>query len=87
MSGPDTDTLAPIATPRSRAKARHILDHYYIGPARDPEVLEIWGYTERFSYRPGEVLELTGMKIIAARDLPRQAARAVRNVGRARRCG
>ncbi|MCB1336362.1 MAG: hypothetical protein KDK10_02515 [Maritimibacter sp.] len=58
MSGPDTDTLAPIATPRSRAKARHILDHYYIGPARDPEVLEIWGYTERFSYRPGEVLEL-----------------------------
>ncbi|OAB55082.1 hypothetical protein AY600_02130, partial [Phormidium willei BDU 130791] len=40
------------------AKARHILDHYYIGPVRDPEVLEIWAYTERFSYRPGETVGL-----------------------------
>ena len=30
---------------RTRARARHILDHYYIGPARTADVLEIWGYT------------------------------------------
>ena len=35
----------PEITPRTRAKARHILDHYYIGPGRDDRVLEIWGYT------------------------------------------
>ena len=35
----------PAITPRTRARARHILDHYYIGPARNADVLEIWGYT------------------------------------------
>lgn len=60
----DSDTLAdgaqPIAepTPRTRRRARHILDNYYIGPARDPAVLEIWGYTDRMSYQPGEVVDL-----------------------------
>ncbi len=46
------------ATPRTLRKARHILDNYYIGPARDPEVLEIWAYSDRFSYLPGETLHL-----------------------------
>ncbi len=46
------------ATPRTTRKARHILDNYYIGPARDPEVLEIWAYSDRFSYLPGERLAL-----------------------------
>lgn len=45
-------------TPRTVRRARHILDNYYIGPARDPEVLEIWGYTDRFSFRPGETVKL-----------------------------
>ena len=53
-----TDDLAPQATPRTRAKARHILDNYYIGPARDQSVLEIWAYTETFSYAPGETIGL-----------------------------
>ncbi|MGB0771779.1 MAG: hypothetical protein ACPHAO_07830 [Paracoccaceae bacterium] len=35
----------PAITLRTRARARHILDHYYIGPARNADVLEIWGYT------------------------------------------
>ncbi|SLN22265.1 hypothetical protein ROA7450_00819 [Roseovarius albus] len=48
----------PAATPRTRAKARHILDNYYIGPARDPDVLEIWGYTEHISYAPGDTVQL-----------------------------
>ena len=45
-------------TPRTRAKARHILDNYYIGPARDASVLEIWGYTDRMTYAPGETVTL-----------------------------
>ena len=48
----------PATTPRTRARARHILDNYYIGPARDPSTLEIWGYTSRTSYAPGDVVEL-----------------------------
>lgn len=48
----------PATTPRTRAKARHILDNYYIGPARDGSVLEIWGYTDRMTYAPGDRVEL-----------------------------
>ena len=44
--------------PRTRMRARHILDNYYVGPARDDAVLEIWGYTDRFSYRPGDTVGL-----------------------------
>ncbi|MXY33609.1 MAG: hypothetical protein F4Y60_05875 [Boseongicola sp. SB0664_bin_43] len=44
--------------PRTRMHARHIHDNYYIGPARDEAVLEIWGYTDRFSYRPGDTVGL-----------------------------
>lgn len=49
---------SPATTPRTRAKARHILDNYYIGPARDDAVLEIWGYTPRMTYAPGEIVAL-----------------------------
>lgn len=48
----------PSSTPRTRAKARHIIDNYYIGPARDDAVLEIWGYTPKMSYAPGERVAL-----------------------------
>ncbi|MEX0339944.1 MAG: N,N-dimethylformamidase beta subunit family domain-containing protein [Arenibacterium sp.] len=51
-------TSEPEITPRTRAKARHILDNYYIGPARDDDVLEIWGYTSEISYAPGDRVEL-----------------------------
>ncbi len=44
--------------PRTLRRANHILDNFYIGPARDPEVLEIWAYTDRFSYAPGERVKL-----------------------------
>jgi hypothetical protein len=53
-----TEGPGPAITPRTRARARHILDHYYIGPARDPRVLEIWGYTPRMSYAPGDEVVL-----------------------------
>ncbi|NOD93768.1 hypothetical protein GS636_13335 [Ruegeria sp. HKCCD4884] len=53
-----SESQGPAITPRTRAKARHILDHYYIGPSRDASVLEIWGYTERMTYAPGELLAL-----------------------------
>lgn len=46
--------FGPAITPRTRAKARHILDHYYIGPSRNAAVLEIWGYTPKMSYAPGD---------------------------------
>ena len=52
------DSLEAATTPRTRAKARHILDNYYIGPARDDAVLEIWGYTPKMSYAPGERVAL-----------------------------
>jgi len=48
----------PTITPRIRAKARHILDHYYIGPLRDNAVLEIWGYAPEMSYAPGDRIML-----------------------------
>jgi hypothetical protein len=53
-----TEGQGPAITPRTRARARHILDHYYVGPARDPEVLEIWGYTPRMTYAPGDEVAL-----------------------------
>ena len=52
------DSPHPAITPRTRAKARHILDHYYVGPARDDAVLEIWGYTPRMSYAAGDRVAL-----------------------------
>jgi len=52
------ETSAPAAEPRTVRKARHILDNYYIGPARDADVLEIWAYTDRFSYAPGDTVGL-----------------------------
>ncbi|MEM7429959.1 MAG: N,N-dimethylformamidase beta subunit family domain-containing protein [Pseudomonadota bacterium] len=44
--------------PRVERRANHILDNYYISPARDPEVLEIWAYTDSFSYEPGDMVGL-----------------------------
>ncbi|MBE1283996.1 MAG: hypothetical protein GJ676_11855 [Rhodobacteraceae bacterium] len=58
MTHAKTETAAPAITPRTRARARHILDHYYIGPARDDAVLEIWGYTPGMTYAPGEQVDL-----------------------------
>ncbi|WP_170607313.1 N,N-dimethylformamidase beta subunit family domain-containing protein [Ruegeria arenilitoris] len=54
----ETNAKESCPSPRSRARARHILDNYYIGPARDASILEIWAYTERFSYEPGETVGL-----------------------------
>ena len=62
---PVYSSMGPEATPRTLQKARHILDHYYIGPARDQRVLEIWGYTDRFSYRAGETV---GLRISTTAD-------------------
>ncbi|WP_298849170.1 N,N-dimethylformamidase beta subunit family domain-containing protein [uncultured Ruegeria sp.] len=53
-----SETIGPAITPRTRAKARHILDNYYIGPSCDDRVLEIWGYTDRMTYSPGDQLAL-----------------------------
>lgn len=53
-----SETPHPTATPRTRAKARHILDNYYIGPSRNHAVLEIWGYTDRYSYAQGDRVAL-----------------------------
>ncbi|MCG7520780.1 N,N-dimethylformamidase beta subunit family domain-containing protein [Ruegeria sp. Ofav3-42] len=53
-----SETKDPATTPRTRAKARHILDNYFIGPSRDDGVLEIWGYTDRMTYAPGDQVEL-----------------------------
>ena len=45
-------------SPRTRRRPRHILENYYIGPARDPDVLEIWAYTDAVSYAPGDSIAL-----------------------------
>ena len=58
MTSNHSEAAGPAITPRTRARARHILDHYYIGPARDPDVLEVWGYTPEMSYLPGDTIEL-----------------------------
>ena len=34
------------------------MDNYYIGSTRDENVLEIWGYTSRFTYSPGDRVAL-----------------------------
>lgn len=59
MSRPEAaDPVTPGSdpAPRTRRRAPHILDNYCIGPARDRDVLEIWGYSDRFSYAPGETV-------------------------------
>jgi len=43
---------------RSRRRPRHIEDNYFIGPARDASALEIWAYTDSFSYVQNETVEL-----------------------------
>lgn len=58
MIDPKAEGKGPSTTPRTRMRARHILDNYYIGPSRSAEVLEIWAYTDRFTYRPGETVGL-----------------------------
>lgn len=63
--GVSSKTIAP----RTRARARHILDHYYIGPARDETVLEIWGYTPKMTYLPGEQVDLHVSTTAEAWDL------------------
>ena len=63
------DGLAKRVTPRTRARAHHILDHYYIGPARDDAVLEIWGYTSEMSYAPGDRVALHVSTTAAEWDL------------------
>jgi len=55
---PMSELPGPAITPRTRARARHILDHYFIGPARDDRVLEIWGYSDRMTYTPGDTVAL-----------------------------
>lgn len=47
-----------IAHLRTRRRARHIEDNTFIGPARDPDVLEIWAYTDAYSYGPGDTVGL-----------------------------
>ncbi|WP_420546677.1 N,N-dimethylformamidase beta subunit family domain-containing protein [Curvivirga sp.] len=51
-------STTPETTPRTRRRARHIYDNYYIGPARDQNILEIWAYTDKISYFPGETIKL-----------------------------
>ena len=53
-----TSDHQPGPSPRTVQRPRHVQDNSYIGPARDPEVLEIWGYTDRYTYHPGEVIAL-----------------------------
>ncbi|MCV2866048.1 N,N-dimethylformamidase beta subunit family domain-containing protein [Albidovulum sediminicola] len=55
---PMSEGPGPAISPRTRARARHILDYYYIGPARDDRVLEIWGYSDRMTYAPGDSVAL-----------------------------
>ena len=43
---------------RQRRRARHILDNCHTGPTDDPDELEIWAYTDRFTFRPGDTVEL-----------------------------
>ena len=58
MTEDTTEETVPVVTPRTQVRARHILDHYYIGPSRDDDILEIWAYTDKFSFHPGEMLGL-----------------------------
>ncbi len=53
-----SDLAGSDPSPRTRRRARHILDNYFIGPARDPAVLELWAYSDRISYAPGEEIAL-----------------------------
>ncbi len=60
-----SEGTSPAITPRTRARARHIMDHYYIGPTRDTQELEIWAYTPRMTYTPGQVVVLRGSSTAA----------------------
>ncbi len=51
-------TTGSVPAPRVLRTARHIVTNYYIGPAKSAKVLEIWGYSDRISYVPGETVSL-----------------------------
>lgn len=52
-------------TPRTRKRARHLEDNYFIGCANDPEVLEIWAYTDEYSFAPGDTI---GLRVSTSAD-------------------
>ncbi len=43
---------------RTARRARHIHDNYYIGAAINRQQLEIWAYSDRLSYQPGDTVRL-----------------------------
>jgi len=57
-TGGTSTNRTPISNVGGGRRANHILDTYFIGSAGDPELLEIWGYTDRFSYEPGDTVSL-----------------------------
>jgi hypothetical protein len=47
-----------MATRRTKKSARHIFENFYDGASDDAHALQVWAYTDRLSYQPGEQLEL-----------------------------
>ena len=45
-------------TPRTKKSARHIFDNFYDMASESREELQIWGYTDRLSYEPGDTVAL-----------------------------
>ena len=46
-----------------------VTGHYYETASADPARLQVWGYTDRLSYAPGEVLRLNAMSSAPEIDL------------------
>ena len=45
-----------MPTRRVEKSARHIVDNFYDGASDDAQDLQLWAYTDRFSYQPGDQL-------------------------------
>jgi len=47
-----------MPTRRTKKSARHIYENFYDGASDEPNELQIWAYSDRLSYQPGQRLEL-----------------------------
>lgn len=47
-----------MPTRRTQKSARQIYENFYDGASDEPNEIQIWAYSDRLSYQPGQRLEL-----------------------------
>jgi hypothetical protein len=79
---PMSEGPGPAITPRACTRTRHVFDHCFIGPACDDWALEIWGYSDRITFSPGDSVALHVSTTAATSEWVAGLARGARLVDR-----